>query len=49
MIERESAGNLKRTWVNNGLVRDWFGADGEGREFLQHATEVKTTWIPFGE
>jgi aldehyde dehydrogenase (NAD+) len=49
MIETESAGNLKRTWVNNGLARDWFGADGEGREFLQHATEVKTTWIPFGE
>ncbi len=49
MIEAESAGNLKRTWVNNGLARDWSGADGEGREFLQHATEVKTTWIPFGE
>ncbi|GKY88196.1 aldehyde dehydrogenase family protein [Sinisalibacter aestuarii] len=49
MIEHESAGNLKRTWVNNARARDWFGAEGEGREFLHHATEVKTTWIPWGE
>ncbi|MEJ2018534.1 MAG: aldehyde dehydrogenase family protein [Maritimibacter sp.] len=49
LIEHESAGNLKRTWVNNAKGRDWFGADGEGREFLEAATEVKTTWIPWGE
>ncbi|MGV8989258.1 MAG: aldehyde dehydrogenase family protein [Cypionkella sp.] len=48
-IERESAGNLKRTWVNNGRARDWLGAEGEGREFLRHATAVKTIWIPYGE
>ncbi|TCL01278.1 aldehyde dehydrogenase (NAD+) [Shimia isoporae] len=48
-IERESAGNLKRTWVNNGLARDWFGAEGEGRAFLQAATEVKNIWVPYGE
>ncbi|GGD46569.1 aldehyde dehydrogenase family protein [Sinisalibacter lacisalsi] len=49
LVEHESAGNLKRTWVNNARSRDWFGAEGEGREFLHHATEVKTTWIPWGE
>ena len=49
LVEHESAGNLKRTWVNNARSRDWFGAAGEGREFLHHATEVKTTWIPWGE
>ncbi|WP_306006300.1 aldehyde dehydrogenase family protein [Aquicoccus porphyridii] len=48
VIERESAGNLKRTWVNNGLVRDWFSAEGEGRDFLEAATEVKTIWVPYG-
>ncbi|WP_298492375.1 aldehyde dehydrogenase family protein [uncultured Maritimibacter sp.] len=48
-IEAESAGNLKRTWVNNGLGRDWMGAAGEGREFLAQATEVKTVWVPYGE
>jgi len=47
-IEEASAGNLKRTWVNNGMTRDW-EADGEGREFLGHATEVKTVWVPYGE
>ncbi|MFC2967432.1 aldehyde dehydrogenase family protein [Acidimangrovimonas pyrenivorans] len=49
LVERESAGNLKRSWVNNGRARDWFGAEGEGREFLRQATEVKTVWVPYGE
>lgn len=48
VIETAAAGNLKRTWVNNGAARDWFGADGEGRPFLEAATEVKTVWIPYG-
>jgi aldehyde dehydrogenase (NAD+) len=49
MIERESTSNLKRTWVNNGQARDWFGATGDGRDFLRRATEVKTVWVPYGE
>ena len=48
-IERQSAGNLKRTWVNNGRARDWAGPEGEGRAFLEAATEVKTVWVPYGE
>ncbi|NDW53140.1 aldehyde dehydrogenase family protein [Aliiroseovarius sp. PrR006] len=48
-VELESAGNLKRSWVNNAKARDWMGAAGEGREFLSHATEVKTVWVPYGE
>ena len=48
-IEKEAAGNLKRTWVNHARTRDWFGADGEGRAFLRAATEVKTVWVPYGE
>ena len=47
-IERASAGNLKRTWVNHGAGRDWFGPEGEGRVFLEAATEVKTVWVPYG-
>ncbi|WP_417743422.1 aldehyde dehydrogenase family protein [Salipiger sp.] len=47
-IERSAAGNLKRTWVNYGQDRDWMRADGEGRAFLEAATEVKTVWIPWG-
>jgi aldehyde dehydrogenase (NAD+) len=49
LIEGESAANLKRTWVNRGRARDWFGPEGEGREFLRQATEVKTVWVPYGE
>ena len=48
-IERQSAGNLKRTWVNNGQARDWMGRAGEGKDFLAAATEVKTIWVPYGE
>lgn len=47
-IEAASAGNLKRTWVNDGFARDWFGAGGAGRVFLDAATEVKTVWVPYG-
>jgi aldehyde dehydrogenase (NAD+) len=49
LIEKEAAGNIKRTWVNHGRARDWFGAAGEGRAFLRAATEVKTVWVPYGE
>ncbi len=49
LIETEAAGNIKRTWVNHGRARDWFGAEGEGRAFLRQATEVKTIWVPYGE
>jgi aldehyde dehydrogenase (NAD+) len=49
VIERESAANLKRTWVNNTRSRNWTGPEGEGREFLRQATEVKTVWVPYGE
>jgi aldehyde dehydrogenase (NAD+) len=45
-VERAAAGNLKRTWVNDGLATDWHGAD-TGR-FLAEATEVKTVWVPYG-
>ncbi len=49
-VERAAAANLKRTWVNDGLARDWFdGEQGEGREFLRHATQVKNVWVPYGE
>ncbi len=47
LIEAESAGNLKRTWVNNARAREWWG-DG-GKDILAHATEVKTVWVPYGE
>ncbi|MFT7059413.1 MAG: aldehyde dehydrogenase (NAD+) [Pseudorhodobacter sp.] len=47
LVEREAAGNLKRTWVNHGRTVDW--AKAEGRGYLRAATEVKTVWVPYGE
>jgi aldehyde dehydrogenase (NAD+) len=49
VVEKAAANNIKRTWVNNGMARDWMGRDGEGRAFLDAATEVKNIWIPYGE
>jgi aldehyde dehydrogenase (NAD+) len=50
MVERLSAGNMKRTWVGYGRERDWMDAEqGEGREFLRQATQVKNVWVPYGE
>ncbi|MBM7066397.1 aldehyde dehydrogenase family protein [Actibacterium sp. 188UL27-1] len=44
-IETNAATNLKRTWITR---RDWIKS-GEGRDFLNAATEVKTIWVPYGE
>jgi aldehyde dehydrogenase (NAD+) len=50
MVERLSAGNMKRTWVNYGRVWNWEDEEqGEGVEFLRRATQVKNIWIPYGE
>ncbi|MBV9731172.1 MAG: aldehyde dehydrogenase family protein [Verrucomicrobia bacterium] len=50
MVERESAGNLKATWVIQGKARDWFTAEqAQGEEFLRHATQIKNIWVPYGE
>ena len=48
-VERASADNMKRTWTES-TCRDWTSAaQGEGREFLRMATQVKNIWIPYGE
>jgi len=50
MVERESAGNLKATWVIQGKARDWFKTEqAQGEEFLRHATQIKNIWVPYGE
>ncbi|MEY8838097.1 aldehyde dehydrogenase family protein, partial [Cribrihabitans sp. XS_ASV171] len=46
-IEAASAGNLKRTWVNNATALDW-KAD-HTRRFLLESTEIKNVWVPYGE
>ncbi|MHA6263030.1 aldehyde dehydrogenase family protein [Arenibacterium sp. CAU 1754] len=46
-IERASAQNLKRTWVNNAMARDWTRNDSA--EWLSAATEVRNIWVPYGE
>jgi len=49
MTELASASNMKRTWAT-WHERDWLDAkDGEGREFLRAATQVKNIWVPYGE
>ena len=48
-VEVASTGNMKRTWCESAS-REWTDrAEGEGREFLREATQVKNIWIPYGE
>ena len=45
-----STGNLKQVFTNEGRAIDWFdSAQGEGRWYMQHATQVKNIWVPYGE
>jgi aldehyde dehydrogenase (NAD+) len=49
MVEAESAGNLKQTWTEPGMARDWTTPEGHGRAFLHRATQIKNIWVPYGE
>ncbi len=48
-VEARSRHNIKRTWVNYGMTRDWSDAQqGAGEEFLRESVEVKNIWVPTG-
>jgi len=49
LVELESAGNMKRTWVHwEGF--EWIRPSAqEIREFLRESTQVKNIWTPYGE
>jgi aldehyde dehydrogenase (NAD+) len=48
-VEKQSTGNMKRTFTSHA-ERGWFDpATGEGPEFLREATQVKNIWTPSGE
>jgi aldehyde dehydrogenase (NAD+) len=50
MVKTLSVGNLKQVFTNEGRAIDWFDRkQGEGRWFLEHATQVKNIWVPYGE
>ncbi len=50
MVEKSASHNLKRTWVNYGLARDWADPlQGQGSAFLHQATDIKNIWAPYGE
>ncbi|WP_321921570.1 aldehyde dehydrogenase family protein [Paraburkholderia guartelaensis] len=49
LAERESVGNLKRTFVDHGREVDWFDRTSAGLPFLRHAVQVKNIWIPYGD
>ena len=49
-VRAASIGNMKQVWTNDAREYDWFDrANSEGRWFLQHATQVKNIWVPYGE
>ena len=50
IVERESIGNLKSTWVNHGKRRNWLDDhQAQGWEYLRHAVQIKNIWVPYGE
>jgi aldehyde dehydrogenase (NAD+) len=49
MVELASASNMKRTWCPSAATVWNDASEGEGREFLREAIQVKNIWIPYGE
>lgn len=48
-VETLASHNMKRTWVNYGLTRDWFDPQqGAGESFLRQSVQVKNIWVPTG-
>ncbi|HVS87041.1 MAG TPA: aldehyde dehydrogenase family protein [Candidatus Acidoferrum sp.] len=49
-VKSLSVGNLKQVFTNDGRAVNWFDSEqGEGSWFLEHATQVKNIWVPYGE
>jgi aldehyde dehydrogenase (NAD+) len=49
-VKSLSVGNLKQVFTNEGRAVNWFDSEqGEGSWFLEHATQVKNIWVPYGE
>jgi aldehyde dehydrogenase (NAD+) len=50
IVEGASVSNLKRTWVNHGVAKDWLSNDqAQGKQFLRESTQVKNIWVPYGD
>jgi aldehyde dehydrogenase (NAD+) len=50
IAKASSVGNLKQVFTNEGRAIDWFNPkQAEGRWFMEHATQVKNIWVPYGE
>jgi aldehyde dehydrogenase (NAD+) len=49
LAERESIGNLKRTFVDYGHRLNWFDRESEGIVFLRQAAQIKNIWVPYGD
>ncbi|MFW6258771.1 MAG: hypothetical protein ACOC26_04690 [Halochromatium sp.] len=46
---RDALAACGRLIASYGEARDWTSRQqGEGREFLRHATQVKNIWVPSG-
>merc|ERR1719433_340990 len=49
-VEHASTVNVKRTWVNHGMSRDWtLDEQGQGAEFLYHSVQPKNVWLTMGD
>ncbi len=46
LVERASAGNLKRTWCRSDATSDWLATPY--RESLRQAVQWKNIWVPYG-
>jgi aldehyde dehydrogenase (NAD+) len=48
-VKAASAGNLKQFWSHEGKAMPWRQLKVmNNRELLEHATEVKNIWVPYG-
>lgn len=47
-VEASSISNVKQTWSHKDKAYNWMSTQGQGRIFMEKASQVKNIWVPYG-
>ncbi|MBL4869609.1 MAG: aldehyde dehydrogenase family protein [Robiginitomaculum sp.] len=47
-VEAASIGNVKQIWTHKNKTYHWMSGQGQGRVFMEKASQVKNIWVPYG-
>ena len=48
IVEAASISNVKQIWTHKNKAYNWMSGQGQGRVFMEKASQVKNIWVPYG-